>query len=378
MQSILSHYNYVDSEIFEKERKQIFQRLWLFACLRNSIDAPNAYVALYIAGQSVLIHNCDGEIRAFSNQCPHRLVPLKDEGFGQSPMRCPYHGWTFRNDGSVKSIPHESTLYRYSPEEKRDLCLKRYAIEIVGNMIFINLCENPLPIEAQFTPELLDSLRDISSHFCAQTAHISLEVNYNWKLQYENVLDYNHVPYVHPKSFLPLLTRNSESTPGDKDGLKKGKNEPIFSEVPGTLIAQSYHTKAALKIPQQSWHAMVEQYGTGGFFENFFLFPNVNFNCAEGLVFKIEQYEPLSENRTAIRFTMAVAKERQRLRALPAILRACMRNDVDVLYEDKNHLERLQKSLHAASPRVHHGQYEKYLISFANVYEKLLRGENPW
>lgn len=376
MQSILSHFHYTDPGILEQERSKIFRQLWLFACLSSTLAAPNAYASLSLAGQPVLIQNCNGEIRAFKNQCPHRLVPLQAEGFGQSPMRCPYHGWTFNNDGSVKSIPHESNLYNFSSEKREKLCMKRYAVEIVGNMIFINLSENPLPIEKQFTPEILDKLRDISTHFSAQTAHITVEVDYNWKLQYENVLDYNHVPYVHPQSFLPLLTKDNSSN------LTKKKIEqpsiPFFPDVPSTLNAQSYHTRAALKIPPQPWHSMVDRYGEGGFFENFFLFPNVNFNCAEGMIFKIEQYEPLTSSRTAVRFTMAVAKEKQRIRALPAILSGCIRNDVNVLHEDRMYLERLQKGLHAGSPKVHHGQYERYLISFAQVYEKLLKGERPW
>ncbi|MDF5810287.1 hypothetical protein P4123_30745 [Pseudomonas aeruginosa] len=32
-------------------------------------------------------------------------------------------------------------------------------------------------------------------------------MRYNFKLNMENVKDYNHVPFVHPKTFLPVMTR---------------------------------------------------------------------------------------------------------------------------------------------------------------------------
>ncbi|WP_082145268.1 aromatic ring-hydroxylating oxygenase subunit alpha [Delftia tsuruhatensis] len=375
MQSILSADDYINPKVLEKEQRTIFRRLWLFSSVRSVLDRPNAYVSLRLAGLPVLLQNCDGEIRAFSNQCPHRLMPLQPAGFGQSSMRCPYHGWTFQHDGSVKSIPNESTLYQYSKEDRQKLCLKRYAVHIIGNLVFVNLSENPIPITLQFSDEIIEYLKNISAHFSPQAAYVETEVNYNWKLQYENVLDYNHVPYVHPKSFLPLIKK------GEKELLKYTTAFPtreLHRTVRPTLAEQSFRTSAPLNIPSQDWHTKVRRHGSGGYFENIYLFPNVNFNCAEGLIFKIEQYEPISPDRTAIRFTMMLAEPEQKLNALPAILRGCIRNDVNVLHEDMAHLENLQKNLNALSPRVEHGSYEKPLISFAQVYKELLDGNNPW
>lgn len=371
MQSELNSGHYTDRAVFEKEQTAIFRRLWLFAGLRSALAAPNAFITRTIGGLPVLIQNCEGEIRAFSNQCPHRLMPLQTEEFGQARMVCPYHGWSFNGEGSVQGMPGESTLYQYSPEERARLRLTRYAVEVVGNMVFVNVAPEPLPIEAQFSPEMLAHLQAMSSHFGAQAMHVNIDGRHNWKLHYENVLDGNHVPYVHPKSFSPLLPRKISDPVKDA---AEARVPPVLA----TLAAQSFYAKMPLAIERFPWHDMVRRYGEGDYYHNTFLFPNINFCSIGGLVFLVQQLDPIAPDHTQIRFTLALAEETQRLPSLPAILRGHMRGEVDVLYEDVLYLEALQANLHKNSSPVQHGQYEQRLASFAKVYANLLEGGRPW
>ena len=48
----------------------------------------------------------DGVLRALSNVCRHRAMRLLD-GTGSCPkvLRCPYHGWTYRQDGQLAAVP---------------------------------------------------------------------------------------------------------------------------------------------------------------------------------------------------------------------------------------------------------------------------------
>ena len=46
-------------------------------------------------------------------------MPVQTEEFGQTPMRCVYHGWTFNPDGTVRTIPTEKTLYNYDAETRQ-------------------------------------------------------------------------------------------------------------------------------------------------------------------------------------------------------------------------------------------------------------------
>lgn len=368
MLSKLTPSHYLNSDLFAREQTHVFRKLWLFAAFRTTLSEPNAFVTKELGGLPVLIQNCDGEIRAFENLCPHRQMPLQMEAFGQARMVCPYHGWVFDEDGRVKTIPHEKTLYAYSSEERESLCLRRYAVKEVGNLVFINLNSDPIPFDSQFSHELQGKLREISSHFGAQAIHADLLANYNWKLNYENVLDYNHVPYIHPKTFQPLLR---DGISDERQGLPKEK--PISVEA--RLVDQSFWTRSPIRIEKWPWHEMVDRYGDGDYYYNFFLFPNVNFISLGGLTFLLQQFHPLSPNQTEVRFTLSAAREKRRLPGLPAILWGHMKSEVSVLNEDLSYLESLQTRLHTGAKPARHGVYEERLISSADVYLRLMQGD---
>ncbi|WCM88970.1 aromatic ring-hydroxylating oxygenase subunit alpha [Acidovorax sp. NCPPB 3576] len=378
MLSRLSPAHYLDQEIFARERTRLFRKLWLFAALRTALAEPDAFATRELGGLPVLLQNCDGEIRAFENLCPHRQMPLQKEAFGQARMACPYHGWVFDTEGKVKTIPHEQRLYAYSANERKDLCLKRYAVREVGNLVFVNLDADPLPFDEQFSPELQRTLADITSHFGVQAVHADLPARYNWKLNYENVLDYNHVPYIHPKTFQPLLR---EGISDARQGLPAagGADGQALSVAARRdhLAAQSFWTRSPIRIEPWPWHDAVQRYGDGDFYYNFFLYPNVNFISLGGLTFLLQQFHPLAPDRTEVRFTLCAARETRRLPALPAILWGHLKSEVAVLHEDLAHLEALQSHLHDAAPRAQHGQYEDRLQSAAAAYLRLMEEGKP-
>jgi len=372
MLSRLSPAHYLDQEIFAREQTQVFRKLWLFAAFRTALAEPDAFATRELGGLPVLLQNCDGEIRAFENLCPHRQMPLQKEAFGQARMACPYHGWVFDPEGKVKTIPHEQRLYAYSPEKRKDLCLKRYAVREVGNLIFVNLDSEPLPFDEQFSPELQRALADITSHFGAQAVHADLPARYNWKLNYENVLDYNHVPYIHPKTFQPLLREGISDICQDADAADGNSTSSTAHPLTRSLAAQSFWTRSPIRVEPWPWHAAVHRYGDGDFYYNFFLYPNVNFISLGGLTFLLQQFHPVAPDRTEVRFTLCAAKETRRLPALPAILWGHLKSEVAVLHEDLGHLEALQSHLYVGAPRARHGIYEERLIAAADTYLRLM------
>jgi phenylpropionate dioxygenase-like ring-hydroxylating dioxygenase large terminal subunit len=365
--------HYLDADVFAQEERRIFRRLWLFAALRTTLAEPDAFATRTLGGLPVLLQNCGGEIRAFENLCPHRQMPLQSEEFGQGRMVCKYHGWVFDDAGSVKTIPHEMSLYAYPPEERKALCLKRYAVAVIGNLVFVNLSDDPLPLDEQFTPALQDVLREATGHFGAQAIHANLPVRYNWKLNFENVLDHNHVAYIHPKSFQPLL-RKGVSTQRMAPAADAA-SEPMANG-PDKLSDRSFWTRSDIEIQPWPWHEAVERYGEGDHYYNFFLYPNVNLISVGGLTFLLQQFQPVAPDRTEVRFTLAAAREKRRITGLPAILWGHLKGEVDVLREDVVHLEALQQALHADAPRARHGQYEDRLVAVASTYLDLM-GDAP-
>lgn len=368
MQAVLHASHYLHPDVFALEQQRLFGRLWIFACLKTALGADQAFVTRQIGGRSLLIQNVGGTLRAFENACPHRLMPLQSAAFGQGRMVCPYHGWVFDGAGAVKTIPKEDTLYQFTPEERHSLRLTDYAVQVVGNLVFVNLDPDPLPLEQQFAPELIARLQDISSHFGEVSVHVDIPTQYNWKLNFENVLDSQHVAYVHPKSFQPLI-RAAQTHP-----------EPVTPQHPAPsdrLIDQSWASTTPMQIPHWPWHDQVQRYGPPDTYHNHFLFPNVNFISVGGLVFLIQQFEPVSPTQTRVRFTLCTARATGRLPALPAILRGHLKSEVAVLMEDVAYLERLQAGLHEGSPPVHHGRYEHALVGFGLTYQRWLQEVRP-
>ena len=104
MKSALKPNHYFDLEIFEAEKSAIFGNLWIFACLRTTINEDQAFCTRTIGHYTVIIQNFSGVIRAFHNSCPHRMMPIHSQEFGQGRLICPYHGWVF-DDGLAPISP---------------------------------------------------------------------------------------------------------------------------------------------------------------------------------------------------------------------------------------------------------------------------------
>ncbi|WP_211473655.1 aromatic ring-hydroxylating oxygenase subunit alpha [Collimonas humicola] len=353
--------HYIAPEIFEREQQRLFGKLWIFAGVRTLLDQPNAFLTRTIAGIPLVIQNMTGTLKAFDNQCAHRQMPLQFEEYGQRRLACRYHGWTYDGNGCAKSIPDEQVLYRFDAEQRASLCLREFAVEVIGNLVFVNVDENPIPIDQQFTEEFRTQLAGISSHFSSQAIHTRVPASYNWKLNFENVLDWNHVAHVHPRSFQPLL------------GAAATEPVPHAPDVANTALSSlSFSSSTQMNIRAWPWHAMTDAYGAENTYHNFFIYPNVNFISIGGVIFTIQQFDPFAADRTELRLTLMSAREKQRIAAMPAILWSHLKSEKRVIDEDKVLLEMLQTRLHAGGRAAYHGAYETRLRRVADVYLRLM------
>lgn len=355
--------DYIDPAVFAKEQTRIFRKLWIFAGLRTLLAETDSFLTRSIGGVPIVIQNFDGTLKAFRNQCAHRQAPLQLEEYGQRKLTCRYHGWTFDEAGAVRGMPGEHRLYHYTEAERARLCLDEFAVQCIGNLVFVNLDANPLPIAEQFSDELRAQLAALSAHFGPQAIHAAMPAAYNWKLNFENVLDYHHVPFIHPKTFRPLMQAQEPGVPPDAPPVQAA-----------TLRELSFAGKTPLHIHPWPWHALVERYGSEDAYYNFFLYPNVNFISVGGYVFLIQQFDPIAPDRTDVRFTLATARPTQRIPALPAILWGHLKGEKRVLDEDKVILEALQRNLHTGGPVARHGAYEAQLHRVALVYRQWMEG----
>lgn len=99
------HY-YRDPKITEIEESQILRRTPLAVLPSAQVAAPNDYVVRSVLGDSLLItRDKDGRSHVFLNYCRHRgAMPACGSG-SATRFTCPYHAWTYKNDGKLFAVP---------------------------------------------------------------------------------------------------------------------------------------------------------------------------------------------------------------------------------------------------------------------------------
>ena len=187
---------YVDPASIARERDAIFARSWQLAGHVADLARPGSYVTAQVGAESVLVvRGEDRELRAFRNVCRHRAARLR-EGRGEcgKALRCPYHGWTYRTDGSLIGVPEGRG---FDGLDKSALPLMAARAETFAGLVFVNLDLDAPPLreplaglEHKLAPYRLDSLTRFAESTSSQPA--------NWKIVAENYLEGYHVPIAHP------------------------------------------------------------------------------------------------------------------------------------------------------------------------------------
>jgi phenylpropionate dioxygenase-like ring-hydroxylating dioxygenase large terminal subunit len=128
--------------IYELEKQHIFHKTWNFLAHESEIPDPGDYVVRYIADDPLIVsRDEDGEIGVYFNACRHRGMKLcNTEGGNTSHFRCPYHGWTYGNDGNLIGVPYEHTCFGDEGLDHDDWGLRSPPnVDSYQGMIFANL-----------------------------------------------------------------------------------------------------------------------------------------------------------------------------------------------------------------------------------------------
>jgi phenylpropionate dioxygenase-like ring-hydroxylating dioxygenase large terminal subunit len=99
---------YTDPTIFADEMERIWYRGWVCLGHESEIARPDSFIRKVIGPQELLLTRTrDGAMHVLFNRCAHRGARLcEDADGGASQFRCAYHGWTYRNDGTLQSYPY--------------------------------------------------------------------------------------------------------------------------------------------------------------------------------------------------------------------------------------------------------------------------------
>jgi len=124
--------HYIDDPHFADETRAIFRRHPAMAAHHSELPDPGSFLRKQIAGLPCLLtRDRFGTVHAFLNVCRHRGARLVDEDSGCKHLfACPYHAWTWTNQGELRGIPQEKQgfpgLNRAEYGLRRLPCVERF------------------------------------------------------------------------------------------------------------------------------------------------------------------------------------------------------------------------------------------------------------
>ena len=137
-----------DRAIYDHELRHIFARSWVFIGHETELPNPGDYALRYIGEDPfIFIRDSAGVIRVLFNACRHRGVQICRVSMGNAKeFTCPYHGWSYSNDGKLTGVPARRQGYRQLNLEDWSLYSAPHVKNYHG-LIFANLDPNAVSFE---------------------------------------------------------------------------------------------------------------------------------------------------------------------------------------------------------------------------------------
>jgi phenylpropionate dioxygenase-like ring-hydroxylating dioxygenase large terminal subunit len=197
----LPAWTYNNDELTQLEMERVFLRNWMFVAHVSDLPRAGDYKCFEMANErAVVVRDNEGQIRAFHNVCSHRAsrVVAEDSGHCGNAMICPFHGWSYNLDGSVKNIPKADAF----PEiDRSQLGLKPLDCEVWQGMIFLRFAGAGPSVADKFA----EAAEEIGLYRIAEMQPLDDPYEYRFDLDWKAVLDIDnegyHVPIGHPELF---------------------------------------------------------------------------------------------------------------------------------------------------------------------------------
>lgn len=351
---------YRSAEFFKLETDRVFRRAWLLMARVEELPEPGNFVlkTVHNCGISVLItHDKNGQIQAFYNTCSHRGSQIVSEPTGKrGRFICPYHHFTYSNDGSLIRVPDEANFFL----DKSKCGLTPIATEIWEGWVFINLQPEPEVSLDRYLGELKDHLSGFYYLGADNPVVYTAELDANWKVVSDAFIESYHIPAIHPQTIASTFSSdqnpyarlldakifgthqavsmfgNSEYAPDPKNkvemlGVGGGEAGSVISAANKEQAAKFLSHPSVNPTNAKNWSMDATQ-----------IFPHVHIDCGPG-GFWVHHFWPLTENTSVYegRFYMEKAGNmRQRFLQELYIGRV-----IEVLLEDLVNVGRTQRGI---------------------------------
>jgi len=248
---------YVDSRIAELEAGTIFSKTWQMVGRVEQVEAPGQFVTANVAGEPiVVVRGNDGVLRSFFNVCRHHAAAVVSEPCGQtSLLHCPYHGWNYGLDGSLKGMPEFDGVKNFDRQQNG---LVPVRAEIWEKFVFVNLDPEAVPLR-DFLGGLVKRIAPLNVSKLHYFDSRVYDIHCNWKVFIDNYLDGGyHVPHLH-KGLSSVLDYKQYTI----------ENEDRYCLQSSPMVASDEDVATgATRKGDRAWY--------------FWQYPNLMINCYEG------------------------------------------------------------------------------------------------
>ena len=201
---------YRDQARYAQEQQALFRRYPQFVGPSCLLPEAGDTFAFDDAGVPIIVmRRSDGSLGAFVNICAHRGAPLGD-GLGRAHgghlLRCPYHGWSYDEHGSLAGVPQAKLGFP-------DLDRSRHGL------VSLPVSEQDGCIFVAATPgsqldaaDVLGGLGQALAGFGLDNHHLlgrkRVETAINWKLNMDTFHEFYHFAALHPESIATMSHSN--------------------------------------------------------------------------------------------------------------------------------------------------------------------------
>ena len=188
---------YFDKRIEQLERDSVFAANWQVVGRLDQVREPGRFFTIDVNEEPLLVvRGEDGRLRGFYNVCRHHAAAVVPEAAGcAKQFRCPYHGWTYGNDGALKGMVEFEGVCNF---DRKDNGLVPVRVDTWENFVFVNLDGKAAPLNEFLgkVPPLAAPLkiREKLEYFDRRVYTLKC----NWKVYVDKYLDGGyHVPHAH-------------------------------------------------------------------------------------------------------------------------------------------------------------------------------------
>jgi len=190
---------YHSAELLELEKEELFKTHWQIVCHLGDIPNAGDFQTLDLCNErAIVIRDAKDGVRAFHNTCRHRGSRLvtKDNGTCPNALICPFHGWVYNIDGTLRGAARPDS---YPPLDKTEFALLSLEHEVWNGFVFVRFKAGPQPSVAEMMAPFADEASAYQMQNQVPTDGMWTEDSpVNWKSIRDVDNEGYHVAMAHP------------------------------------------------------------------------------------------------------------------------------------------------------------------------------------